>query len=54
MAALMERANLTQEEAFSLANFARMQWEQITQIIPNVSELSAIECHNFDTNIRFQ
>ena len=53
MAALMERAKLTQEEAFSLANFARMHWDLIVQIIPNVSELSAIERHEFDANIRF-
>jgi hypothetical protein len=53
MTALMERANLTREESISVLAFARMVWMLTVQTIANVDELSAIERHEFDGNIRF-
>jgi hypothetical protein len=53
MAALMERANLTQEEAMSVISHARMVWGQNVPFIANVDDLSAIERQEFDGMLRF-
>jgi len=52
IAALMEQAKLTREEAFSFTFMARALWSSIVQMIPNVPELPAIERREFEQTVR--
>ena len=52
MATLMEQAELTEEEAFTVLTIARTMWSNILHLIPNVEQLPAIERREFETTIR--
>ena len=52
-AALMERANLTRDEAWIVVALARTYWSYVVQNIASIHELSASERNEFDQTIRF-
>lgn len=52
VAALIERAGMTREEAYLLFQHTFAWWNYYVQIIPHVDELSEIERHQFEVSIR--
>ena len=51
VAALMDRAGLTREEASVLSRHHAAWWNYTTQIIPHIDEMSTTERHGFDRGI---
>jgi hypothetical protein len=51
VAALMDQAGLTREEATVLFQHHVAWWNYTLQIVPNIDEMSAIEQHQFDRGV---
>jgi hypothetical protein len=51
VAALMDQAGLTREEATVLFQHHAAWWNYTIQIVPNIDEMSAIERHQFDRGV---
>jgi len=54
VAALMDQAGLTRDEATVLFQHHSGWWNYTIQIIPHIDEMSAIERHQFDQGIVFR